>query len=164
MKPNRLLIPAAMFAAGILTIACDGVHVPPLYQPVVAAAPVHVTWVIATPDMLGSTDKPALIPGNPVLPANTDVTVSIVNFDDATALPTSPATKVASLDPSTGVSHMFTVARLGLNVPMAPKSRTTFTFHTGGAGTYDWQCMDPCGTDPRVGVARWRPPATCGAR
>ncbi|HUE61324.1 MAG TPA: hypothetical protein VMO88_17275 [Acidimicrobiales bacterium] len=39
-------------------------------------------------------------------------------------------------------------AKLHLNVPIAPKSRTTFTFQTGSAGTYDWQCMDPCGTDP----------------
>ncbi|TME00551.1 MAG: hypothetical protein E6I76_00230 [Chloroflexi bacterium] len=176
MKLHRLLIPAALLGAAAFVTGCGGVSVPPLYQPAVAAAPVHVTWVIATPAMLGSDEKPAYLPGNPVLPANTDVTVTVVNFDDATVLPAgtetfatptgivgglsvapmdpanpnadTPAKTVASLDPATGVSHTFTVAKLNLNVPIAPKSRTTFTFHTGAAGTYAWQCMDPCGTDP----------------
>ena len=25
---------------------------------------------------------------------------------------------------------------------------TTFSFHSAAAGTYAWQCMDPCGSDP----------------
>lgn len=176
MKLIRLLVPAALFGVAASLTGCGGVNVPALYQPVIAAAPVHVTWVIATPNMLGSDEKPAYLPSNPVLPANTDVTVTVMNFDDATALPAgsesfatptgivgdlsvapldpanpntnTPAKKVASLDPASGVSHTFTVAKLHLNVPIAPKSRTTFTFHTGATGTYDWQCMDPCGTDP----------------
>jgi hypothetical protein len=176
MKLSRLLIPAALSSVAALTTACGGINVPPIYQAVVASAPIHVTWVIATPDMLGSGDKPAYLPANPVLPANTDVTVTVVNFDDATALPAgsesfasptgiigqlrvaplnpadpnanTPSTAVSSLDPATGVAHTFTVPKLHLNVPIAPKSRTTFTFHTGAAGKYDWQCMDPCGTDP----------------
>ena len=41
------------------------------------------------------------------------------------------------------------VHQLGINIPIAPTSRTTFTFHTTGkAGMYEWQCFDPCGSDP----------------
>lgn len=136
-------------------------------------APVHVTLNIDTPDMLGGGDSPAYIPAALTLPANSDVVVTVVNFDDATALPKgaekyatatgtvgalsvqpmdasdpnseTPATKVTSMNPETGVSHTFTIAKLGINVPIAPKSKTTFTIHTGAAGTYTWQCYVPCG-------------------
>ena len=141
-----------------------------------AAPPVHMSWVVATPDMLKSDVGPAYVPGNPTLPADASVTVTVTNFDDATALtagteryavatgvvgaltvesidpasPNAPGTtkSVLALDPYKGVSHTFTIPSLGLNVPIAPKSRTTFTFHTGKAGTYQWQCFDPCGSDP----------------
>ena len=148
--------------------------------PVVMAHAVtpHYTLSIDTPDMLGGSEDtgPAYVPSNLTLPANSDVTITIVNFDDATPLPAgtehfavatgikgslsieplttadpngaAPATQATGLDPAKGVSHTFTIAKLGLNVPVAPKSRTTFTFHTGAAGTYEWQCMDPCGTGP----------------
>jgi hypothetical protein len=54
--------------------------------------------------------------------------------------------QASSLNPDTGVSHTFTIARLGVNVAIAPHAVTTFRFHTGNAGTYDWRCMDPCGS------------------
>jgi hypothetical protein len=147
-------------------------------QPVVAAAHgpnVAVSMSIDTPDMLGTDTGPAYVPSGLTLPSNTDVTVTIYNFDDATALTgpavkfatatgiigslqtepmdaanpngpaTGPATGAMSIDPTT-VSHTFTVPGLGLNVPLAAQSRTTFTFHTGAEGTYEWHCMDPCGT------------------
>ncbi|HZS15111.1 MAG TPA: hypothetical protein VFC09_10970 [Candidatus Dormibacteraeota bacterium] len=142
----------------------------------VAVAPLHETLVIATPDMLGSNEMPAYVPSTLTLPANTTVSITIVNFDDATALPAgseqfatatgvtgplqvqaldptdpnadAPATAVTSMDPQSGVSHTFTIAKLGINVPIAPKSKTTFTIRTGKAGTFQWQCMDPCGTGP----------------
>lgn len=138
--------------------------------------PIHETLVIATPDMLDSKEMPAYIPAALTLPADTMVTITIVNFDDATALPPGseqyatargvigplsvqpldsanpnadvPATTATALDPQNGVSHTFTISKLGLNVPVAPMSKTTFTFKTGKAGAYDWQCFDPCGTDP----------------
>lgn len=134
----------------------------------------HIYLTIATPDMLQSDVGPAYLPSNFTMPANSDVTITVINFDDATALPVASRqyaiaegireqltvqsmdaadpNKVAStrtadrLDPTTGVSHTFTIAKLGLSVPIAPKAKTTFTFHTGAAGTYSWQCMDPCGT------------------
>ena len=130
--------------------------------------------VIATPDMLGTSDMPAYIPAYPVIPSYATVRVEIVNFDDATALtgalaqfarvegtvggtitiapmdPTAPNTAgaaqvVAALD-AEKVSHTFTVATLGINVPVAPKARTIFTIETGAPGTYSWRCNDPCGS------------------
>ena len=59
-----------------------------------------------------------------------------------------------TLDPTTGVSHTFTIAKLGLNVPIAPLSRTTFTFHTGAAGVYDWRCVVLAGADLPAGGRR----------
>jgi len=58
-------------------------------------------------------------------------------------------TKVA---PST-IAHTFTVPALGLNVPIpaAPKGGSVtvaFTFRTGRAGTYAWQCYAECGDGP----------------
>jgi hypothetical protein len=57
-------------------------------------------------------------------------------------------TRAIKLDPATGVSHTLTIAKLGLSIPIAPKSITTFTYHTGAAGSFGWQCMDPCGSGP----------------
>lgn len=135
----------------------------------------HYYLSIDTPTMLGGTEVtgPAYVPSDFNLPANTNVTVTIVDFDGATALPAQYAkatgitgtlsiqalnsvhpnatgtTRTAmSLNPTTGVAHTFTILNLGLNVPVAPMSRETFTFHTGAAGTYTWRCMDPCGNAP----------------
>jgi len=139
--------------------------------------PLHETLVIATGDQLDDGDMPAYLPAALTLPANSTVTITVVNFDDPTPLAagseqfaiakgilgpmqiqaldtknpndTSGAVTTAmSLDPQNGVSHTFTIPKLGINVPIAPASRVTFTIHTGKAGTYTWQCYDPCGGDP----------------
>jgi heme/copper-type cytochrome/quinol oxidase subunit 2 len=51
------------------------------------------------------------------------------------------------------VAHTFTIPQLGLNVPIpgdAPNNANyltvTFSFRTGGSGTYTFQCFAPCGT------------------
>jgi hypothetical protein len=51
------------------------------------------------------------------------------------------------------VAHTFTIPQLGLNVPIpgdasndANYLTVTFSFRTGGAGTYTFQCFAPCGT------------------
>lgn len=103
------------------------------------------------------------------VPAHSIVTVTIRNFDlgDAALTPNSPLAKVtgtvsnvatfngksySSLDPAK-VSHTFTIPQLGLNVPIpgdAPDNASyltvTFSFQTGKAGTYTFQCFAPCGT------------------
>ena len=143
--------------------------------------PQHVYLSIATGGMLGVDENlgPAYVPSSFALPANSDVTVTVSNFDDATPLtsalvsyakatdiegsfavetmdPTKPndpgvLTTATSLDPN-NVSHTFTISKLGINVPISPKAKTTFTFHTPAAGTDDWRCFDPCG----AGASGWQ--------
>lgn len=115
-------------------------------------------------------DWPAYIASTPLtVPANSTVTVTIRNFDlgDAALAANSPLANVrgtvgdtalfngkhySSLD-AAKVSHTFTIPQLGLNVPIpgdAPNDASfltvTFSFHTGKAGTYTFQCYAPCGT------------------
>lgn len=129
---------------------------------------------IVTGDMIGKTEYPAFVPADFTLPANSTVTVTITNFDDATALPkgaesyatasgvvggtftvspinlkdpnsaTAAAKTLSSLDPA-DVSHTLTIPGLGINVPIAAHARETFTITTGAPGTFTWHCMDPCG-------------------
>jgi len=128
---------------------------------------------VATPGMLGTDDMPAFIPAFPSIPAHARVRVEIVNFDDATPLTgglvqfarvqgtvggtihinavdeknpnsTAAAHAVTALDPQV-VSHTFSIAKLGINIPLAAKSRTVFEIETGAPGEYLWRCNDPCG-------------------
>ena len=118
---------------------------------------------------------PAYIASTPLtVPANTVVTVTIRNFDlgDAALVSDSPLAKVqgtingaASVDgqqyralDAAKVAHTFTIPQLGLNVPIpgdAPNNASyltiTFSFRTGSAGTYTFQCFAPCGTDNGFG-------------
>lgn len=138
-----------------------------------SAAPsshIHLTIV---PQKPGSTvDGPAYMPSTALtLPANSVVTITIVNTDHGDdALPAgSPFSKVsgvlggqATVDgvPYSAlaldkIAHTFTAPGLRLSVPIpgdAPAGKSgiavTFSFKTGAAGTYMWQCMDPCGADP----------------
>ena len=139
--------------------------------------PTHLFLTIVTPTMTGSQVGPAVLPSQATVPAFSEVTVTIINFDDATpltgsykryatatgidrsvmsqpidktnpnAVGKSPAQSYTAVDPNV-VSHTFTIPSLGLNVPILASSRTTFTFHTGAAGTFAWHCQDPCGTGP----------------
>jgi hypothetical protein len=141
--------------------------------PVAHAAPrtqhvrVNLNIIINQPGM--QQDWPAYAPNKLVVPANSLVTVTIRDYDlGDTPLPHgSPFTTVqgtvngmatvngqpyASLAPEK-VAHTFTIPQLHINVPLpgdAPKGASydtvTFTFHTGKAGSYTFQCLDPCGT------------------
>ena len=114
---------------------------------VVNSAANHYYLSIDTPDMLGGSEDtgPAYVPSAFTLPANTDVTVTITNFDGATALPSGSEqyakatgvkgsltieamdtvhpnaggaiTQATSLDPTAGVSHTFTIATIGSTCP-----------------------------------------------
>lgn len=118
----------------------------------------------------GPADWPAYTPSNLTVPANSLVTLTIRNYDlGDTPLPaTSPYDVVqgiqgsatmdghpyVALDP-TRVAHTFTILALHLNVPIpgdgAPGAAfvtVTFTFRTGAAGVYMWQCFAPCGDGP----------------
>ena len=135
--------------------------------PVERHAQVNLNIVINQPGM--QKDWPGYAPNHLVVPANSIVTVTLRDYDlGDTPLPTnSPFTTVqgtvgssakvdgkaySSLAPEK-VAHTFTISQLHINVPLpgdAPKGAAydtiTFTFHTGKAGTYTFQCFDPCGT------------------
>jgi len=61
-----------------------------------------------------------------------------------------PAQGVSALDPQ-NVAHTFTIASLGINVPVSPKARTIFEIRTGAPGVHSWRCNDPCGS----GASGW---------
>jgi hypothetical protein len=139
--------------------------------------PTHVYLAIHQSEQLGNEPLgPAYLPATFTLPADATVTITITNFDDATALPPNyaqylkasgiaknsfqsaamdsrnPNAKVASTTmtqiDAAKVSHTFTILKLNLSVPLAAKSTTTFSFHTPAGGTYAWHCQDPCGIGP----------------
>ena len=125
----------------------------------------------------------AFVPNSFALPANTTVRIRIENYDGATPAsplwskvegtvgrtiqvqsftPTAPNTfgktrMVRSLNARTGISHTFTSSGLGLNIPLAPDSVTTFVFQTGKPGRYVWRCYDPCGSgaNGEGGIMAW---------
>lgn len=139
--------------------------------------PAHLYLTVVTPTMTGSPVGPAVLPSQATVPAFSEVTVTIINFDTATPLTgvykryatasgivgtvasqpidtknpnaagKAPAQTYTAVDPNL-VAHTFTIPTLGLNVPILATSRTTFTFRTGAAGTFAWHCQDPCGTGP----------------
>lgn len=162
-----------MMGAILLIVAfCAGLSSPAV--PRAAAHPQHtipskLTLTILAQKPGSSVQGPAYSNTNLTLPAHTLVTLTIVNQDpgDTTLVPpfgnvTGTSGGLAYLDGQpysaldvTQVAHTFTISKLGVNVPIpgdAPKGRSditvTFSFMTGNAGTYTWQCMDPCGADP----------------
>jgi hypothetical protein len=137
------------------------------------SAPEHLYLSIVTNEGLG----PAYIPSSFSIPAGTPVIITVTNFDSNTPLPPAYANHVrvsgtvgnvgrvqplSASQPILGgrkvstihqlsagdVSHTFTIPSLGINVPMQGRSRTTFTVLVKKAGSYRWQCFDPCGSGP----------------
>ena len=172
-KPQSRRAFLAAGALGGATALLAGCGVAATASPTQSKGKASLYLTIATPNMLGTDDMPAYIPAFPSIPAHTRVRVEIVNFDDATPLTgaleqfatvkgtvggsiqvqaldeknpnaTTAAQTVTALDPQ-NVSHTFTVAKLGINIPVAAKARTIFEIQTGAPGVYDWRCNDPCG-------------------
>lgn len=97
-------------------------------------------------------------PANFTIPADVNVIVTITNYDDG-ANPLADSfgkvtgtvggtaaingTSVSSI-PGSEISHTFTIASLGVSVPLPPSSTVTFTLLVEGPGTYAWHCMAPC--------------------
>lgn len=119
-------------------------------------------------------DWPAYSPNNLVVPANSLVTITLHDYDlGDTPLPNN--TPFATVQGTVGsvaylngvpytslapdkIAHTFTIPQLHLNVPLPGDGKEsdsiTFTFHTGKAGSYMFQCFDPCGT----GATGWEGP------
>jgi heme/copper-type cytochrome/quinol oxidase subunit 2 len=135
----------------------------------------NLNIVINQPGM--QKDWPAYAPNTLVLPANSLVTVTLRDYDmgDTPLQKGSPFTTVqgvvggvayadghayTALAPEK-IAHTFTIPQLHINVPLPGDSTTgkpygvvTFTFRTGAAGSYYFQCFDPCGT----GTNGWEGP------
>jgi hypothetical protein len=113
-------------------------------------------------------DWPVYTPTDLVLPAHSLVTITIRNYDlGDTPLPNnSQFTHVQGTIGGTAsanghtytslaaarVAHTFTILSLHISVPVpgdaikgANYVAVTFTIRTGNAGTYMFQCFDPCG-------------------
>ncbi|HVB54080.1 MAG TPA: hypothetical protein VNF24_07810 [Candidatus Acidoferrales bacterium] len=128
-------------------------------------------------------DWPAFEPSSFSIPTSRLVTITVTNLDSATPLPAALGThaKVTGVVgdvetevpirdvlpyQATGVartvsaislnvvSHTFSIPSLGINVPIAANSRTSFTLQVAKAGSYSWICFDPCGG----GTAGFAPP------
>jgi hypothetical protein len=151
--------------------ALQGIRTSPRVASAAAATTTHVALDIMPAKPGGPAENwPAYIASSPLtVPANRVITVTIRNFDlgDAALANGSPLAKVqgtlggaatfdgrpyTALD-STKVAHTFTIPQLGLNVPIpgdAPDHTgyltVTFSFRTGRAGTYTFECFAPCGT------------------
>ncbi|MDA8330836.1 MAG: hypothetical protein M0027_06440 [Candidatus Dormibacteraeota bacterium] len=138
-----------------------------------AAATLNLS--IVTGQMMGQGALgPAYVPSDFTVPAYSTVKVTVTDFDTATPLtgalvkyskvtgtvggtmqvqginPQAPNTTVGAVHTMsylapTLVAHTLTIPQLHINVPMAGQSRITFVIHTGKPGSYQWQCMDPCG-------------------
>ena len=143
----------------------------PVQQGTPVAASTHLTMDIVTNQPGMQKDWPAFSPSNLVVPANSQVTVTIRDYDlGDTAMPQdSPFTTVqgtvntsatvdgreySSLAPDK-IAHTFTIPQLNVNVPLPGDgmngkayNTVTFTFRTGAPGTYTFRCLDPCGTGP----------------
>jgi hypothetical protein len=163
---------SALAMAGSRDVAAERTLQAKQVAATVSKQPAHLYLTVAVG--VGD-DNPAYIPSDFSVPRNAIVDVTITNFDDATPLTGSfvkyakvtgtmddtasvtpidvadpngpgaaPTQVITSMDPN-NVSHTFTLPQLGVNVPIWPHARTTFTFRTGGAGTYKWACYDPCG-------------------
>ncbi len=136
-----------------------------------AATPTHVTEVmqiLTTGKLAGSGEQPRFTNSAWTVHKGETVTIKIVSFDDGSAplmgqymkytkvMGTVNGTEVAGGKTvnnvsDINVSHTFTIASLGFNmpVPVAPTGKSivvTATFKPTKTGTFTWNCYAPCGT------------------
>ncbi len=112
-------------------------------------------------------DWPAYAPNTLAVPANSLVTITLHDYDLGLDSPLPKGTPFATVQGTIGgvaylngkpyaalapekIAHTFTIPQLHINVPLpgfGKESDTiSFTFRIGKAGTYIFQCLDPCGT------------------
>jgi hypothetical protein len=162
-------VSVAVLSLGVLVVLFTGCGSQPAAKTASAPQPerhVQLKLAIILNQPGYQQDWPAYSPNNLVVPANSLVTISLHDYDlGDTALPqNTPFATVqgtvsgvaylngqayASLAPDK-IAHTFTIPQLNINVPLPGDGKESdtisFTFHTGKAGTYLFQCFDPCGT------------------
>jgi hypothetical protein len=111
-----------------------------------------------------TTGEDQYFPANFTIPSDVNVIVTIRNYDNGTNPVPDLSGRVAGTVGGTAlingqsvtsisgqnVSHTFTVASLGVNVPIPPSSSVTFTLLIEPAGVYQWHCMAPCQANAMV--------------
>ncbi|MGA9919984.1 MAG: hypothetical protein WBR23_01810 [Candidatus Dormiibacterota bacterium] len=167
------LVLAAIVISGLFVVRASGFTG---LQTATAAAPNAGTVQLTIVTNAGPQhDWPAYSPASFAIPANQAVTISVINLDGSTPLPSSLRSYAQvkgvvgasmSVDPirighpkaSAGqarqfdalnagaVSHTFSIPALGINVPLLGAARTSFTIRITKPGTYGWECFDPCGS------------------
>lgn len=136
-----------------------------------AATPSHVTEVmqiLTTGELSGSGEQPRITNSSWTVHQGQTVTVKIISFDDGTAPLMGKYMKYANVMGTTNgrelvagkavtnvsdinISHSFTIAKLGFNmpIPVAPTGKSVTvvaTFRATKTGTFVWNCFAPCGT------------------
>ncbi len=170
----------ALFAAGSLgLVGCSSTPAPASApSPAPAPAPAKVAGAnlyltILTGEQDGKTEWPTFSPGNFTVPADTDVTVTVRNYDDGmdpvpaedakvmgtignnmkiydqmNGIPDETKAKTVTELDVKAISHTITFNNdnFKLNVPIPPTATVVFSFHTPKAGSYQYRCLSACAT------------------
>lgn len=166
-----MAVPAGILLAGLTMSGC-GTATPVNSTSTVSSSATasnahdaYLYMVVLTGKMLQKPGWPAIYPADFTVPANSDVTVIVRNYDNGTAPVSAMYGKVTGTVngneqvnghtvtsiASTEVSHTITVSSLNLNIPIPPATSSgpsivVFSFHTPATpGHYTWLCMAPCG-------------------
>ncbi len=143
-----ILFPIMLIAGGILTEVIEP-------QGHSITSPPHLYLTVG---FNFTTQEDEYFPANFSLPLDTDVFVTITNYDNGTnPVPDSAGAVTGTVGtnvqingrtvtsvPGASVSHTFTVPSLGINVPIPASSTVTFTLLVESPGVYDWHCLAPC--------------------
>lgn len=168
-RPSLLaFVSVALLTVGVLTMLLTGCGNQPVAKTASAPPPHHVQVkldiILNQPGY--QKDWPAYAPNHLVVPANSLVTITLHDHDlGNTPLPNGSPFRtvqgtiggVAYLNGQSyaslaldKIAHTFTIPQLHVNVPFPGDGKESdtlsFTFHTGKAGTYFFQCLDPCGS------------------
>ncbi len=174
-KSSRFRFLKVLFTVGILAIfgvalnACSSNSTNASSsgsQSTASAKPVTVNLTLETGKMDGKSGWPKFVPSSVTIPANAEVTLKIVSYDDGAAPLLTGMTQYANVQggtetidgssvtsvPNANVAHTFTVPAIGINavIPAVASGQTTttviFKFKTSKKGTYVWHCYAPCGS------------------
>jgi hypothetical protein len=160
---NSLKQLSSLLIIGFLAVSCGQETVPQgMGTPVVY----HFSLTILPGEVLGKPGWPFYSPAHFTLPPDSEVAVTITNYDSGTDPVPSGKNVVSGTEGNSEladgksvtslavgeISHTFSIEKLKLNVPVPPLVKKTgpgvvvFRFHTPASGTYAWQCWAACGS------------------
>jgi hypothetical protein len=170
-RPSFLVFVSVVFlSVGVLALLLTGCGTQPRAKPAPRPQPerhvqANLNIIVNQPGY--QEDWPAYAPNKLVVPANSLVTITLHDYDLGLDSPMPTGTPFATVQGTIGgvaylngqpyaalapekIAHTFTIPQLHINVPLpgfGKESDTiSFTFRIGKAGTYIFQCFDPCGT------------------